>query len=67
MPIRQFKPTSAGRRWFEVPDFSGLEKKGPEKSLTEPRGVMSGRNNQGRITIRFRGGGHKKRYRVIDF
>jgi large subunit ribosomal protein L2 len=67
MPIRQFKPTSAGRRWFEVPDFDGLEKKRPEKKLTESRAAVDGRNNQGRITVRFRGGGHKKRYRLIDF
>jgi large subunit ribosomal protein L2 len=67
MPIRQFKPTSAGRRWFEVPDFSGLEKKRPERRLSESRTTIDGRNNQGRITVRFRGGGHKKRYRIIDF
>jgi len=67
MAIRHYKPTSAGRRWFEVPDFEGLSKKGPEKRLTEAKTAIDGRNNQGRITSRFRGGGHKRRYRVIDF
>ena len=67
MAIRHFKPTSAGSRWFEVPDFAGLSKKPPEKRLTESKATIDGRNNQGRITVRFRGGGHKRRYRVIDF
>jgi large subunit ribosomal protein L2 len=67
MAIRAFKPTSAGRRWFEVPDLEGLEKKRPERRLTEKKATIDGRNNQGRITVRFRGGGHKRRYRVIDF
>lgn len=67
MAIRKHKPTSAGRRFFEVPDFSSLSKDGPEKSLTEKKSSSGGRNNHGRITSRFRGGGHKRRYRVIDF
>jgi len=68
MAIRRFKPTSAGRRHFEVPDFSVLTDGAKlEKSLTESRSSTAGRNNQGRITSRFRGGGHKRRYRVIDF
>ncbi len=67
MPIKKFKPTSAGRRQYEVADFSNLAKKAPERGLTEPKKSMGGRNNQGRITSRFRGGGHKRRYRVIDF
>lgn len=67
MAIRHYKPTSAGRRWFEVPDFAGLTKDRPEKKLTEHRAAVTGRNNQGRITVRFRGGGHKKRYRLVDF
>ena len=67
MAIRHYKPTSAGRRWFEVPDFDGLTKAAPEKKLTEHRRTVTGRNNQGRITVRFRGGGHKKRYRLVDF
>ena len=68
MAIRRFKPTSAGRRHFEVPDFSVLTDGARlEKSLTESRSSTAGRNNQGRITSRFRGGGHKRRYRIIDF
>src|SRR5689334_23379255 len=68
MAIRKFKPTSAGRRHFEVPDFSILTKGAPvERSLTEAHHRTAGRNNHGRITSRFRGGGHKRRYRVIDF
>jgi len=68
MAIRRFKPTSAGRRHFEVPDFSVLTDGAKlEKSLTESRSSTAGRNNQGRITSRFRGGGHKRRYRIIDF
>jgi large subunit ribosomal protein L2 len=68
MAIRKFKPTSPGRRHFEVPDFSILTKGAkPERKLTEHKRATAGRNNQGRITTRFRGGGHKRRYRVIDF
>ena len=67
MAIRHYKPTSAGRRWFEVPDFDGLTKAAPEKKLTEHRRTVTGRNNQGRITARHRGGGHKQMYRLIDF
>ncbi len=68
MAIRKFKPTSAGRRHFEVPDFSIITKGAPvERSLTESHHRTAGRNHHGRITSRFRGGGHKRRYRVIDF
>lgn len=67
MAIKKYKPTSAGRRHYEVADFSELTKKAPEKALTEFKKVSAGRNNQGRITARFRGGGHRRRYRVIDF
>ncbi len=68
MAIKSFKPTSAGRRHFESPDFSALTKGATvERSLTESKSAHAGRNNQGRITSRFRGGGHKRRYRVIDF
>ncbi|UJR85953.1 50S ribosomal protein L2 [Sandaracinus amylolyticus] len=68
MAIRKFKPTSAGRRHFEVPDFSVLTKGAAvERKLTEAQYSKAGRNNSGRITSRFRGGGHKRRYRVIDF
>jgi large subunit ribosomal protein L2 len=67
MPIRKYKPTSPGRRGMMVADFSGLTKKKPEKSLTEAIKKSGGRNNLGRITSAHRGGGHKRRYRVIDF
>ncbi|HEY8502932.1 MAG TPA: 50S ribosomal protein L2 [Gemmataceae bacterium] len=69
MGVRKYKPTSAGRREGSVSDFSELtdRKKKPEKRLLEPLPKKGGRNNQGKITVRFRGGGHKRRYRVIDF
>src|SRR5215218_10208016 len=67
MPVRRYKPTSAGRRFMSVSDFEGVSKKAPEKSLLEPVKKTGGRNNNGRITTRHRGGGHKRRYRVIDF
>ncbi|MBN1655999.1 MAG: 50S ribosomal protein L2 [Deltaproteobacteria bacterium] len=67
MALKQFKPRTPGRRFYEVADFSGLTKKKPERRLTESKASTGGRNNAGRITNRFRGGGHKRRYRVIDF
>jgi large subunit ribosomal protein L2 len=68
MPIKAFKPRSPARRYYEVADFSKLdENTAVVKKLTEHQSEKAGRNNQGRITSRFRGGGHKQRYRVIDF
>src|SRR5438445_639959 len=70
MGIRQYNPTSAGRRGGSVSDFSDLthgKKNRPEKSLLRAHPKKGGRNNQGIITVRFRGGGHKRMYRVIDF
>ncbi|MCD5415886.1 50S ribosomal protein L2 [Candidatus Bipolaricaulota bacterium] len=67
MSLKRFKPTSPGRRHADLPDFSELTPVEPEKSLLRPIHKTGGRNNQGRITARFRGGGHKRRYRVIDF
>ena len=67
MAIRKFKPTSPSRRNYDSPDFDGLAKKAPEKKLTEKKTSSGGRNNNGRITVRFRGGGHKRRFRTIDF
>ncbi|TWT36780.1 50S ribosomal protein L2 [Posidoniimonas corsicana] len=68
MGIRKYKPTSAGRRNASVSDFSELTKGyKPEKSLLRPLTKTGGRNNQGKITCRHRGGGHKRRYRLIDF
>jgi large subunit ribosomal protein L2 len=67
MPTRKFKPTSPGRRFMTVSDFAEVTKAEPEKSLVEPVTKKGGRNNNGRITTRHRGGGHKRRYRVVDF
>jgi len=67
MPIRRYKPTSAGRRNMSVSTFEEVTKKTPEKSLLEPIRKSGGRNNHGRITTRHRGGGTKRHYRVIDF
>lgn len=68
MGIRHYKPTSAGRRGASVSDFADLTKGAtPNRSLLRPLCKTGGRNNQGKITTRHRGGGHKRRYRVIDF
>ena len=68
MGVRKYKPTSAGRRNASVSDFKELTKGAkPEKSLMKPLRKKGGRNNQGKITCRHRGGGHKRMYRVIDF
>jgi large subunit ribosomal protein L2 len=67
MPTKKFKPTSPGRRFMTVSDFAEVTKSEPEKSLVEPVKKKGGRNNAGRITTRHKGGGHKRRYRVIDF
>jgi large subunit ribosomal protein L2 len=67
VPIRKRKPTSPGRRFQSVSDFSEITRDKPEKSLTKPKPKSGGRNAYGRMTARHRGGGHKQRYRVIDF
>jgi large subunit ribosomal protein L2 len=67
MGVRKYKPTSAGRRNMSVSTFEEITKKRPEAGLTEPLRKQSGRNNTGRITVRHRGGGHKRFYRIIDF
>jgi len=68
MGIRQYNPVTAGRRGASVSDFAELSKGAkPEKSLLRPLRKKGGRNNQGRITVRHRGGGHKQQYRLIDF
>jgi large subunit ribosomal protein L2 len=67
MAVKSFKPTSPALRHKMVADFSGLTKKSPEKSLTENLKRTGGRNAHGRITTRHIGGGHKRKYRVIDF
>ncbi len=67
MPIKVVKPTTPGRRNMSYNDFSKLSKKKPEKSLTKKIVKKAGRNNQGRLTVRHKGGGHKRKYRIIDF
>jgi large subunit ribosomal protein L2 len=67
MSIKEVKPTSPGRRAQTYPSFEEITKKTPEKSLLKPKPQTGGRNNKGRITTRFRGGGHKRMYRLIDF
>ncbi|WP_069805721.1 50S ribosomal protein L2 [Thermogemmatispora onikobensis] len=67
MPVKQYKPTTPGRRGMTVSTFEEITKTEPEKSLIKPLKKHAGRNNQGRITTRHRGGGAKRAYRVIDF
>ncbi len=67
MGLKKYKPTSPGRRFQTVSDFADITKSTPEKSLLEPLHKTGGRNNNGRITTRHKGGGHKRRYRKIDF
>ena len=67
MAIKQFKPTSPGRRFMTGPTFEEITKTKREKRLCRPRKRTGGRNNRGKITCRHRGGGHKRAYRVIDF
>jgi large subunit ribosomal protein L2 len=67
MAVRKYKPTTPGRRGMSVSDFSTVTTDKPEKNLTKPNPKKAGRNVYGRITTRRQGGGHKRRYRVIDF
>jgi len=67
MPIKKFKPTTPTRRYHSVNAFEEITKSTPEKSLLEKKHNKKGHNHHGRITSRFRGGGHKRAYRVIDF
>lgn len=67
MAIKKYKPTSPGRRAMSVSSFSEITTDKPEKSLLAPLTKKAGRNNQGRITTRHQGGGHKRKYRLIDF
>jgi len=67
MALRKFNPTSPGRRFMTTLTFDEITRSSPEKSLTEPLRRTGGRTNRGRISIWFRGGGHKRRYRVVDF
>ncbi len=67
MPTKLYKPTTPGRRGMSVLDYSTLSKVAPEKSLLAPLDKKSGRNSYGRITVRHRGGGNRRKYRIIDF
>ena len=67
MAIKTYKPTTAARRNMSVTDYTSLSKNGPEKSLLAPLDKKAGRNSYGRITVRHRGGGNRKKYRLIDF
>lgn len=67
MSIRQFRPMTAGTRFRSVSGFDEITRDTPEKSLLEPRKVSGGRNNKGHVTSRYKGGGHKRQYRKVDF
>lgn len=67
MGLKEYKPTSPGRRDTVADDYSDITKSKPEKSLLAPMKRTGGRNHHGRVTVRHRGGGHKRRYRVVDF
>lgn len=67
MAVKQYKPTSPGRRFQSVSDFAEISSSRPEKSLLRPLPKKAGRNNYGRITTRHQGGGHKRKYRLVDF
>ncbi|MGD8624110.1 MAG: 50S ribosomal protein L2 [Anaerolineae bacterium] len=67
MPVKVYKPTSPGRRGMSSSTFEEITRSRPEKSLLRPLKKQAGRNFRGKITVRHRGGGHKRRYRVIDF
>src|ERR1700680_2715454 len=67
MALIQLNPRTPGQRFMQIADFSELSKKPPEKTLLAPLTHSGGRNNRGRITMRHRGGGHKRQLRLIDF
>jgi large subunit ribosomal protein L2 len=67
MAVKSYKPTSPSRRYYNDYDFSEISKKKPERALLEKKTSTGGRNHFGRITTRYRGGGHKRRFRIIDF
>ena len=67
MAVKHYKPTTPARRGMSVVDYSDLSKGGPERSLLQPLKKKAGRNSYGRITVRHRGGGNRRKYRVIDF
>ena len=67
MSVRKLKPITPGQRFRVVNGFDAITTDKPEKSLLAPKKSTGGRNSQGRMTMRYKGGGHKKRYRIIDF
>ena len=67
MGVKKFKPTTPGRRFATVSGFEEITRTAPERSLLEPLRARAGRNDQGRVTVRHQGGGHKRQYRIIDF
>lgn len=67
MPVKRYNPTTASRRHMAVSDFAEITRTSPEKALTKGKKSTGGRNSSGKMTTRFRGGGHKRRYRVVDF
>jgi large subunit ribosomal protein L2 len=67
MPLKKYRPVTPSNRYKLLPDFSEITKTKPEKKLTSPLKKSGGRNNRGRITCRHRGGGHKRKYRLVDF
>jgi len=67
MPLKKYRPVTPSSRYKLLPDFAEVTKSKPEKKLTRPLKKSGGRNNRGRITCRHRGGGHKRKYRLIDF
>ncbi|MEM1295795.1 MAG: 50S ribosomal protein L2 [Verrucomicrobiota bacterium] len=67
MPLKKYRPVTPSSRYKQLPDFAEVTKSKPEKSLTSSLKKSAGRNNSGRITCRHRGGGHKRKYRLIDF
>jgi large subunit ribosomal protein L2 len=67
MPVKRYRPTSAGQRFLTTIDFKDLTKKKPEKALVEVKKKHSGRNNNGHITVRHKGGGTRRQYRIVDF
>ena len=67
MAVKRLRPVTPGQRFKISVDLSGLSKEGPEKSLLAPIKKSGGRNNDGKMTMRYIGGGHKRKYRIIDF
>jgi len=67
MGLKQYKPITPGQRFKNIDDFQGITKKKPEKSLLKPLKKRGGRDNRGRISVRHKGGGHKRHYRIVDF